>query len=240
MRDRLQRAGAGLREALFPPLCLLCHAPVGGVGLCAPCHRAAPFLRGAACRGCAAPLPGHDDGPARCDDCLRAPRPWDDARAALRYDGAGRRLVLELKHADRTELAQAAALWLHRAARGAVSRETLLVPVPLHPWRLLRRRYNQSAEIARALAPLAGAAFRPLALRRTRATLPQDHRSRPDRQRNVAGSIALAEDVRGRHVAVVDDVMASGATMAACADALRAGGAARVTALVLARVARGA
>ena len=239
MLDAIGRAGATLRDALFPLTCLLCHAPVAGVGLCPFCRRDAPFPSGAACDGCAVPLPGRaGDEPLRCDDCLSSPRPWDEARAAMLYNGSGRRLVLQLKHADRTELAHAVALWLRRAARDVLSPETLVVPVPLHRLRLLRRRYNQSAEIARALGRLSGGPYRPEALRRVRATLPQDHRSRPDRYGNVAGSITLAEDVAGRHVAVVDDVMASGATMAACAVALRDGGAARVSALTLARVAR--
>ena len=239
MRTGMQRAALAVHDALFPATCLVCHAPVATVGLCPPCRRDAPFVSGAACDGCAVPLPGHADGALLCDHCRVAPRPWDEARAALLYDGTGRRLVLQLKHADRTELAQAASTWLGRAARDVLRPDTLVVPVPLHRLRLLRRRYNQSAEIARALARLTGGPYRPTALRRIRATLPQDHRSRPDRQANVAGSIALSEDVAGAHVALVDDVMASGATMAACAQALRGGGAARITALALARVARG-
>ena len=238
MRHGMQRVAVALRDALYPLTCLLCHAPVGSPGLCPACHRDAPFVTGAACDTCGAPLPGSADAPASCDGCLAAPPPWDDGHAAMRYAGSGRRLVLQLKHGDRTELAQAAALWIRRRARDVLTPDTVIVPVPLHRLRLLRRRYNQSAEIARALAHLSGSGYAPLALCRTRATLPQDHRSRPDRDANVAGSIALSQDVAGAHVAVVDDVMASGATMAACARAVREGGAARVTALVLARVAR--
>ena len=147
MRVRMQpatRVLAGLRDALYPRTCLLCHEPVATPGLCAACHRDAPFITGAACDACGVPLPGRDDGPSVCDDCRAAPRAWDDARAVLRYDGAGRRLVLQLKHGDRTELAQAAAAWLRRRGRGVLRPETLIVPVPLHPLRLLRRRYNQS------------------------------------------------------------------------------------------------
>lgn len=233
----MQRAGpaaAWARDALFPPTCVLCRAPVGGPGLCGPCRREAPFVSGAACRVCALPLPGAVDAEASCDRCAHAPPPWEAGRAPLRYEGSARRLVLRLKHGDGMALGPVAAAWLHGRARGLVGPGWAVVPVPLHPRRLWRRRYNQAAEIARPLARLAGADYAPGLLRRVRAGPPQDRRTRAARAQNVAGAFA-ARDAAGRDVAVVDDVMASGATMAACADALRAGGARRVVALVLAR-----
>ena len=235
MRAAMQSAGLALRDALYPATCLLCHDPVAEPGLCGPCRRDAPFVTGATCPTCAVPLPGPAGDGERCDVCRTSPPPWDEARAALLYDGPARRLILRLKHGDRTELARPAAAWLSARARDLLRGDTLVVPVPLHRFRLWRRRYNQSAEVARALAGRMGLLYAPEALRRTRRTLPQDHRSKPDRRANVAGAFA-ASGVEGRHVAVVDDVMASGATMAACADALRMAGAARITALALARV----
>ena len=220
------RIVAGLRDMLYPNRCLTCEARVEDRGgLCPDCWRDTPFISGAACGLCGVPLPGADDGPAHCDECLTLARPWDEGRAALRYAGGGRRIALAFKHGDRTEMAPALAAWMHRRARDLIGPETVLVPVPLHRWRLLRRRYNQSAL---------------LALERVRHTPSQDHRGVSDRFANLAGAIRLAAaaDLAGRHVALVDDVMTSGATMAACADALRRGGAARITALVLARVAK--
>ena len=239
----MQRAGravlTGARDAIFPLSCLTCDARVEAPGLCPVCWRETPFVAGAACETCGAALPGARAEPGlACDDCLAHPPPWDEGRAALTYAGRGRGLVLQLKHADRTELADAAALWLHRRARGLLAPTTLLVPVPLHRMRLLSRRYNQAALIARALAGLSGATFDPMVLTRVRRTPSQDRRSRAARFANVAGAIALRSEVAGRHVALVDDVMTSGATMTACAEALRAGGARRITVLTLARVAK--
>jgi len=209
-------------------------------GLCPTCWSETPFLSGACCDLCSLPLPGIDDGPMRCDECLTLARPWDEARAALAYAGVGRKMVLALKHGDRTELARGGARWIHRRARDILTTRTQFVPVPIHRWRLLKRRYNQSALLAQELARLSDAPFRPMALHRHRETPSQDHRSVADRYANIEGSISLgpAAEVRGAHIALVDDVMTSGATLTTCADVLQQAGAARITILLLARVAK--
>lgn len=240
-RARMRAVGLALRDALYPVTCMTCDARVQDEGaLCPDCWADTPFLSGACCDLCGTPLPGADDGPARCDECLTLARPWDEGRAVLAYAGNARRLVLSFKHGDRTELARGAGRWMARRARDLLTPETLLVPVPVHRWRLLRRRYNQAALLAQSVAREAGATCDPLALIRHRETPRQDHRTVTDRFANVAQAISLGPraDVAGRHVALVDDVMTSGATLAACADVLRQGGAARITALVLARVAK--
>ena len=248
MGARLQSPGTIARiaraalEALYPTTCMMCDARVQEEGsLCPACWADAVFLSGACCDLCGRGLPGAADGPARCDECLAVARPWDEGRAVLAYAGAGRRLVLALKHGDRTELARGAGRWMHARARDLLTPETLLVPVPIHRWRLLRRRYNQSALLAADVARRAGARFEPQLLTRHRQTPSQERRSFADRFANLEDSISLTPgaDVAGRHVAVVDDVMTSGATLAACGAALRAAGAARVTVLILARVAKG-
>lgn len=241
----LQRAGrkalTAIRDVLYPQTCLLCDERVEEAhALCPACWAETSFISGAACELCGTSLPGASDGSAdRCDDCLSHGRPWDQGRAALSYAGGGRRMVLALKHGDRTELAEAGAKWMHRRARDLIGPDTVFVPVPIHRWRLLKRRYNQSALIAAALARQAGGTFAPEGLIRIRQTPSQDHKGTAERFANLEGAITAGrQDVTGRHVALIDDVMTSGATMAACADVLRHAGATRISALVLARVAK--
>jgi ComF family protein len=234
----MQRVATMARDLLYPPTCLLCDARVQEEGgLCPACWAETPFITGAACDLCGVPLPGADDGIAYCDDCLVTPRPWDEGRAALVYAGKGRALVLSLKHGDRTELARGAGAWMHRRARDLIGPESLILPVPLHRWRLLKRRYNQSALLAQDIARRTGATFDPFLLVRHRETPSQEKKSADERFANVTGAISLAGDVAGRHVVIVDDVFTSGATMTACAAVLREAGATRITSLVLARVA---
>ncbi len=231
---------------LFPPQCLGCGAPVASdFGLCATCWRDTPFIAGLACDRCGTPLPGSDDGEdVVCDDCMTIARPWAHGRAAFLYRDMGRRLVLALKHGDRQELAAPAAAWMVRSARQILLPDMLVAPVPLHWSRLLRRRFNQSALLSKEFARLAGLDHCPDLLRRVRRTASQEGRDRDGRFLNIHDAIALHPRRRlrlsGRPVLLIDDVMTSGATLAAATEACLAAGAAQVSVVTLARVAKDA
>lgn len=241
----LGRSAQMLLDVLYPPQCLLCPARVQDDGaLCPHCWRETPFLHGLACDLCAQPLPGEDPGwPVHCDACLAlGGRDWQQGRAALLYRGNARKLVLRLKHGDRTQLAKPAARWMAQAGRGMLTEGRVLVPVPLHWSRVLSRRYSQSALLAQALARETGLPLRLRALIRPRRTKMLDGASRAERAAILSGAISphprLGEQLAGREVILVDDVMTSGATLSAAAQAARAAGAASVRILVLARVAK--
>ncbi len=157
------------------------------------------------------------------------------------YADLGRTLVLQLKHADRTDLARPGGAWMARAGRSLIRADTLLVPVPMHRTRLLRRKYNQAVLLARQVSRHLERPMCPDLLHRGRKTPMQDHRGRDERFANLDGAITVvgprARNYRleGRHILLIDDVMTSGATLGVCAEACLAGGASRVDVLVLAR-----
>ncbi|SFQ03853.1 comF family protein [Roseivivax halotolerans] len=232
-------------DLVFPPRCLSCGGFTGeDGGLCGPCWRDTPFITGLVCKMCGVPLPGRDAEEAICDDCLRIARPWTMGRAALLYTGVARDMVLKLKHGDRHDIIAPAARWMLRSAAPLISPDTCVVPVPLHTWRLIRRRFNQSALLAQELGRQGGMAVVPDALRRIRATPSLDGRTREERFAALDGAIVGARNrasrIAGRDVLLVDDVMTSGATFAAATEALHAVGAQRVCVLALARVAKNA
>lgn len=240
MRFGLQTALA----AVFPPRCVACGALVErDFALCGACWGKMPFISGLVCDACGVPLPGAGDGHrAECDDCLTTPRPWAAGRSALLYRDMARKLVLGLKHGQRTEIARPAAIWMARAAQDMVQPGMIVAPVPLHWSRLVRRSFNQSAVLADRVARKAGLTHLPDLLRRTRATRPLDHHSVAARFAELDRSIGVhprhSARVQGRPVLLVDDVMTSGATLAEATRACHAVGAGPVFVLTLARVAK--
>ena len=238
-------AGRTVLDLLLPPRCLACGTAVGEPGtLCPDCWAEITFLGAPWCRVCGTPfdegLAGRPDDELICADCLHDPPPYDRARAVVLYDDAARGPILALKHADRTDTAPAFARWMLRAGGDLVREADLIVPVPLHLRRLIKRRYNQSALLARRLGRLSGKPVAVAALKRTRATPSQGGLGRGARKRNVKGAFAVVrpEMVRGKRVLLIDDVLTTGATVAECARVLKGAGARAVDILTVARVMR--
>ncbi|MDO9223204.1 MAG: ComF family protein [Caulobacter sp.] len=240
---RIVGAGRALLDLFLPPMDAQ-GAPAMTGGLPAGTWSRIAFLEAPVCDGCGSPY-DYDPGPGvRCAACMARPQAFDRARAACLYDEHSRDLILKLKHADRTDLAPVLARWLLRSARDLLEEADVIVPVPLHRWRLLSRRYNQAAEMARPLGRLAGLPVLPDALARVRRTESQGGKSATGRRRNMAGAFAVpagrAAQIRGRRVLLIDDVLTTGATAHACARALKGAGAAAVDLAVIAKVRAGA
>ncbi|WP_298259450.1 ComF family protein [uncultured Litoreibacter sp.] len=230
-------------QLIYPAHCLTCGAAVeDDLSLCGNCWRETQFIHGLTCKSCGVPLPGKDKSDdLQCDDCMKIARPWRHGAAAMLYSGKGRDIVLRLKHGDRTELARPAAMWMARIAP-PIEPDTVVVPVPLHWLRQLKRRYNQSALIAKILAEQLGTPFLPNALKRPQSTEVLDGKSRISRFATLSRAITphpkKGAQLNGKHVLLVDDVMTSGATLAACTEACISAGAREVDVVVLARVSK--
>jgi ComF family protein len=210
--------------------------------LCPACWTGIHFIDASACRRCGLPM---EDGllpDIECPACLARPPAFARARSVYRYDTA-RDLVLRFKHNDRTDYAPALAVWMARAGAELIAACDVLVPIPLHRWRLLKRRYNQASLLAQAIGRLSGKQVLSHALTRSRATPSQGTMvSARARRRNVLGAFSIRSDLRlkitGMRVLLIDDVMTTGATLEAASRALLRAGALEVMALTLARVVR--
>jgi ComF family protein len=239
----LRRLGRVAVDAVLPPRCLKCGATVDTAGaLCPGCWGTIRYLQPPHCACCGLPFEFDMGADALCAACLRERPPYERARAAFRYDDESKGLILAFKHADRTDGAPAFARWLARAGQDLVADAELIAPVPLHWVRLARRRYNQAALLANALSRLSGVPAVPDLLVRRRRTPSQGGLSAVGRRRNVQGAFAVgrrhADKVADRRVLLVDDVLTTGATAAACARALLRSGARAVDVLALAQVVR--
>ncbi len=232
---------AALRVPLdyaLPPRCPGCGAIVGeDHGFCLSCWQGMAFLGDPCCARCGLPFE-HDRGAgAECGACLADPPPFDSARAVLAYGDVARTVALRLKYGRRIGLARLIAGHMVRHLP-QTDAPPLIVPVPLHRWRLWWRGFNQAALIADHLSARAGIAVDKRLLLRLRRTAPLRGMTPRQREKAVRGAFALApgERARGRAVILIDDIHTSGATAAACARALRRGGAASVHLLCWARV----
>ena len=229
---RAARLVDGVLDVLLPSHCLLCGARgQGASSLCVACESEMP-RNDACCARCALPL----ESPAPlCGRCLKREPPWDAAWAPFRYEWPVAQLEARFKFGgDLAAGCTLASMWLASMAPARLPRA--IVPVPLHRSRLRKRGYNQALEIARPLAKRFGIPLLRDALKRTRATEAQTELSALQRRRNVRG--AFAADFDGaipEHVAVLDDVFTTGATLAECVRVLKCAGVARVDAWALAR-----
>lgn len=227
---------------VYPPRCLLCDTLVDSeFGLCGPCWRDTPFITGLTCDLCSMPLPGDMSGAVvHCDECLAIERPWSRGRAVMLYRDNGRTLVQALKYRDRQDVVRPASLWMSQTAHSLLAEGLLIVPVPLHWRRMVRRRFNQSALLGAALAKRLDVAWCPDLLLRRHRTAPLEGLGIEERFAMLSGSIvpnpAQAARAAGRPVLLVDDVMTSGATLAAAAEGALEAGASDVRILTLARV----
>lgn len=232
---------AGLDVAL-PALCLSCRKRVDAHGgLCHQCWGGLKFLSAPQCGQCGTPFEVALGESLICGACLADPPPLLQARAAVAYDDASKPIILALKHADRLELAPMMAKMMLAQGRDVFEGADRLIPVPLHWLRRLRRRSNQAAELARALARYSGVPFGPGLLFRKRATESQGGMPTPHaRKRNVSGAFAVrnAQAIAGLKLVLVDDVYTTGSTLSACAKALLKAGASQVSAVTFARVVR--
>jgi ComF family protein len=236
----VRRAARLALDLVLPPLCLACRKPVGEPGaLCPACWGAIKFIGPPLCDRCGLPFE-HAQAVAVCGACLAHPPAFGRARAVMRYDEASKPLILRFKNADRVHAAPALARWIARAGAEVLEAADLIVPVPLHWRRLFRRRYNQSALLARALARETGIAWSPDALARLKPTPSQGGLSARERRLNVRGAFKVPVRRRplvyGKRVVLVDDVLTTGATLDSAARAVLRGGAAAVNALAIARV----
>ena len=232
-----------LLDLAMPPQSLLTGSPaVGGVE--GDLWGAIRFLDNPCCRICGFPFDFAQGDGALCGRCAARPPAFDHARAAFGYDDNSRKMVLDFKHGGRTHGLKTFGIHMSRAGRDFLPDADFIIPVPLHASRLVKRRYNQSALLARALRPYTPAQFDPDILMRSRATATQGGKTAVGRRTNVRGAFKVrpraSDRLQGKRVVVIDDVMTTGATLGACSKALKRAGAVKVDALVLARVVRGA
>ncbi|HEX8166176.1 MAG TPA: ComF family protein [Beijerinckiaceae bacterium] len=232
------RAALGM---LYPPTCIGCGGATGEAhGLCARCWSGIRFIERPWCERLGTPFAADLGVPLLSPAAIADPPVFERARAVACHDGVARKLVHRLKYGDRLELARALGGMMARSGAELLADADVIVPVPLHRGRLWRRRFNQAAALADAVARESGVPCDPFLLARVKATAPQVGLTKAQRGENLQGAFRAPPEARprlqGRRVLLVDDVLTTGATANAAARALLRGGAKAVDVLAFARV----
>jgi ComF family protein len=230
-----------LADILLPPVCIACRGRIESHGLlCGACFAKIDFIAPPLCDRLGLPLPFEAGGTLLSAAAIASPPVYDRARAAAQYSDTMRELIQSFKYRDRHEGLPLFARWLKKVGAELLADADLILPVPLYPTRLWRRRFNQSAMLAVALGGLCEVPVDCFVLKRTRRTASQVGLTADQRRRNVAGAFKVEPDklprIKGKKLVVVDDVITTGATAEACARVLKRAGADRVDMLALARV----
>ncbi|MEH6404468.1 MAG: ComF family protein [Sneathiella sp.] len=239
----LSKGGQTLLNIIFPAQCAGCNDPVDTAGsLCAECWPKMTFISPPFCAQCGYPFDYEISSEMLCGNCLASPPAFSRSRSVLKYDDNSRDMVLAFKHADRTDKTPVFAKWMARTASDILKDKPIIAPVPLHPKRLIKRRYNQSALLAKSIGSLSQSRVIPDLLLRTRDTNNQGGKSIKGRHRNVQGAFSIhprwEKEIVGKHILLIDDVYTTGATVSACSDSLLRFGARQVDVLTLCRVVR--
>jgi ComF family protein len=232
-----------LEQFIYPYQCLTCDEMVEAFNrFCPECWAGTKFISDQACDCCSRPMVGEVEHGDICDTCLQDPPPWDRGRSVFRYEENGIRFVSKFKNGDRTHLERPAGRWLADVVKPLIGDDTILVPVPLHWTRAIKRRYNQSILLSRQLSKALNVDHCPDALRRTKASRKLGGLSLELRRQEVVGSIEMrpkhVNKIADRHVLLVGDVMTTGTRLNECTKICLQAGAAHVSIATLAVVAK--
>ncbi len=232
-------------DFILPPRCIITGEIVDEQGMLSPkAWSQLNFISDPKCVKCGHPFEFLDEEPihkdSSCASCLKTPPIYHQARSALVYDDGSRDIILSYKHADQMQLVVSFMPWLGNAGRELLDEADFLMPVPLHRWRILRRRFNQSALIAQRLGKRERVACLSDGLIRTRHTQVQGYLKTKERHQNVKHAFEVnpkhVEAIKGKRIVLIDDVLTTGATVKECTKKLLGAGALQVSILTLARV----
>ena len=241
MKDTLHKAIWNFIDLVLPPRCVVSGETVDVQGMLSPAvWQGLAFIHDPLCRKCGIPFEFEVDDDALCAECLTTPPVYKQARAAVRYNDTSRDLILRFKRADQTLAVHCFTPWLKSAGAKMLEKSDIIVPVPLHPMRLIRRRYNQAAILAQNLSAVSHVGTCLGGLKRSRSTVSQGKMNAADRFKNVKDAFIVPDQYKsvigGLSVLLIDDVYTSGSTVKECCKALLDAGAREVYVLTVARV----
>ena len=227
-----------LKDICFPITCCNCGKIVDSEGLCLECWKKIKWIDDPKCKICGVPF--EIDIHALCPACIKKKPHFDKAISVFEYNDFSKGIILKFKHSDATYIVRQLSIWLLRVSKDIADDSLIIIPVPVHFFKRLKRKYNQSELLAQRLGKLKGIPYEPRILRKEKHTLQQEGLSRNIRLKNVNGSFGIdpkfSHLLSGKNVILVDDVLTTGATVNECSKILKKYGAEKVFVITAARV----
>lgn len=243
VKKHIKNIGNHAIDFILPPLCPATGEIVDMLGMVDRSFwQNLNFINSPFCNTCGSPFSFEvqcDD--MTCGDCLETPPVYNHNRSALVYDDGSRNIILRFKHGDQTHAVKSFIPWLKHAGAELLTKTDMIIPVPLHRNRLIKRRYNQADFIGRELViHYPDIEYHPDGLIRIKNTVSQGHKRAKDRKKNVFKAFKTNPGYiyENKNILIVDDVYTTGATLNECAKMLCRAGASEVNCLTLARVVR--
>ena len=223
---------------IIPPRCISCKIITqDDTSFCSKCWEKIDFISNPQCHICSEPFELSVEKEVICPNCIKTRPLYNMARSALAYNENSRNMIIEFKYYNKTHTVDIFAKWMMINGQEVIENSDIIVPVPLHKMRILKRRYNQSALLANALGRLSKLPVRIDLLSRIKNTPPQSELSFNSRKNNVSNAFKTNKkkcaDIEGKNICLVDDVMTTGATVESCARVMLEAGAKNVNVLTI-------
>lgn len=238
MVSKLNGCLNSLKNLLFPIKCDLCGETVDTSGLCPECWKKISWISDPKCAICGTPF--EIDVSKICTSCLNEKPKFDRAISVFKYDNFSKEIILKLKHFDTTHIAKRLSMLMYKTAQIEIDNSDLIVPVPIHFTKRLKRKYNQSEFLAKNIGEMSDVKYEPRFLKKIKITPQQEGLSAKNRKKNVVGSFGVDEKYSGfienKKIILVDDVFTTGSTVDECSKILKKYKAESITVVTIAKV----
>lgn len=229
------------KDMLFPSRCVICECLLDSEGFCPDCWSKIKWVSEPKCRICGQPFTVEIDSVnSVCAQCFAKLPNFDKAVSVFVYDDFSKKIVLKFKHSDATFLAEILSKLMFRAAILEIESSDLIIPVPIHFMKRLKRKYNQSELLAQKISEISEVKYEPRVLKKIKQTAPQEGLSGSQRRKNVIGSFGIDDKyeyfLKNKRILLIDDVFTTGSTVDECSKILKKHAAKEVFVLTLARV----
>ncbi|QEK38928.1 ComF family protein [Candidatus Nesciobacter abundans] len=226
-------------DIINPKYCYSCSNEVQEDGLCNSCWKEITFIHNPSCIRCSNPFPHEISEFALCASCINKEFNLDKIKSAMKYDSFSKKIIMLYKNHNATYMAKFFAKILVSCGKPLLDRTDIIVTVPIHFWKMVWRGYNQTSLIAKHVSDISNKTFLKTGILKTKFTQSQSNYNQLQRQKNIKDTFEVngihKQEIKGKNILIIDDMITTGATMEECARILKLSGAKKIFGLTIAK-----